>query len=242
MISSRDNVLSDYKEGTHSSSDEKVVNYWGIIEPTKERDYVYVAYQYVGDSQVMEWDGYFERSGLKDDVHEDVVHIAPCEKEDYAQIIRNTVEIAQKRGIMTEDYETHMRAIRAHVNAFYRFAGGLMSHLKYGDKHVVEVTPNKPSKISPALKRNRPWSGANGPQVLLLDRMPATQSEGTGTHASPKPHRRRGHWKTLSHPRFRHHPQYQKKIYVKPSFVGPKQVSYEGNIYRLVETLEGAEL
>ena len=89
-----------------------------------------------------------------------------------------------------------------------------------------------------SLHKNRPWLTASGPHILFLDRMPTTQKEGTGTHASPKPHRRRGHWKTLNHPRFRHHPQYQQKIYVKPSFVGPRQTTYEGNIYRLVQPLE----
>ena len=238
VISSRDNVLSDYKEGTYASNEEKVVKYWGIIEPTEERDHVYLAYHYVGDTEVREWQGYFEQSSLKDDVHEDVVHIAPRENDDYARVMQTVVEISRKRGIITEDYETHMRAIRAHVNVFYRFALALMSHLKYGDKHAVEVTPNKAPKLSSVMRRERPWSGATGPHVLLLDRMPTTQSEGTGTHASPKPHRRRGHWKTLTNPRFRNHPQYQSKIYVKPSFVGPRQVSYEGNIYRLVQPIE----
>jgi hypothetical protein len=118
------------------------------------------------------------------------------------------------------------------------FIGLLTLHMKYGDKHPVEVAPVNPPKANPVMQRDRPWTGPSGPRVLLLDRMPTTQTQGTGTHASPKPHRRRGHWKTLSHPRFRHHPQYQQKIYVKPSFVGPRQVTYEGNIYRLVQPLE----
>ena len=119
----------------------------------------------------------------------------------------------------------------------------LHCYLKYGDRHAVEVLPSAErlakAKRNPA-NRNRPWNTASGPHVLLLDRMPATQKPGCGTHASPKPHRRRGHWKTLSHPRYRHHPQFQKKIYCKPSFVGPKQATYEGNIYRLVQPLEEA--
>ena len=119
--------------------------------------------------------------------------------------------------------------------------GDMHRYLKYGDRHAVEVLPNPEklakSKRNPA-NRTRPWNTASGPHVLLLDRMPTTQKPKTGTHASPKPHRRRGHWKTLSHPRYRHHPQYQKKIYVKPSFVGPRQTKYEGNIYRLVQPLE----
>ena len=119
-----------------------------------------------------------------------------------------------------------------------KFIGLLTLYMKYGDKHPVEVAPVNPPKANPVMQRDRPWTGPSGPRVLLLDRMPTTQTQGTGTHASPKPHRRRGHWKTLSHPRFRHHPQYQQKIYVKPSFVGPRQVTYEGNIYRLIQPLE----
>ena len=116
----------------------------------------------------------------------------------------------------------------------------LHHYLKYGDRHAVEVLPSADklakAKRNPA-NRTRPWNTASGPHVLLLDRMPTTQSEGAGTHASPRPHRRRGHWKTLSHPRYRHHPQYQKKIYCKPSFVGQRQTAYEGNIYRRVQPL-----
>ncbi len=117
----------------------------------------------------------------------------------------------------------------------------LHGYLKYGDRHAVEVLPSA-DKIAKAKRnpanRDRPWNTASGPHVLLLDRMPGTQREGPGTHASPRPHRRRGHWKTLQHPRYRHHPQYQKKIYCKPSFVGPRQVNYDGNIYRLVQPID----
>jgi len=115
----------------------------------------------------------------------------------------------------------------------------LMTYMKYGEKHAVEKFPEKPKKKVGPLAEQRPWVNASGPHILLLDRLPSTQKPHQGgTHASPKPHRRRGHWKTLNHPRYRRHPQYQKKIFVKPSFVGPKQVTYEGNIYRLVEPLE----
>lgn len=116
----------------------------------------------------------------------------------------------------------------------------LNNYLKYGDKHMVEVVPTIPKKKrNTELTKNRPWLNATGPHVLLLDRMPTTQKEHQGgTHASPKPHRRRGHWKTLQHSKYRHHPQYQKKIYIKPTFVGPREVTYDGHIYRLVEPLE----
>ena len=116
----------------------------------------------------------------------------------------------------------------------------LMTYMKYGEKHAVEKFPAKEKKkaVGP-LAEKRPWINASGPHILLLDRLPSTQKPHQGgTHASPKPHRRRGHWKTLNHPRYRRHPQYQKKIFVKPSFVGPRQATYEGNVYRLVDPIE----
>ena len=93
----------------------------------------------------------------------------------------------------------------------------LWLYAKYGDKHIVEVVPTNKKPKAPkksSLHKNRPWLTASGPHILFLDRMPTTQKQGTGTHASPKPHRRRGHWKTLSHPRFRHHPQYLSLIHI----------------------------
>lgn len=127
-----------------------------------------------------------------------------------------------------------------YATAHIAHAMQLMLYCKYGDRHPVEVVPEKSLNKKPTLNRNRLWASSTGPRLLLLDRMPTTQrNQGSeGTHASPKPHRRRGHWKTLRHPRYRHHPQYLEKIYCKPSFVGPQQVSYEGNIYRLVQPLD----
>ena len=162
----------------------------------------------------------------------------------------DSYEFVQSETKSTEDFYNHINFSKAEHSEFTGNAAkqlarvvDLHAYLKYGDRHAVEVLPS-PEKLSKAKRnpanRNRPWNTASGPHVLLLDRMPATQKPGCGTHASPKPHRRRGHWKTLSHPRYRHHPQYQKKIYCKPSFVGPRQTTYEGNIYRLVQPLEEA--
>ena len=143
----------------------------------------------------------------------------------------DTLEYWGEKRTGLEQHATHL-----HETSLVTWA-----YAKYGDKHLVEVAPvnsQAGSKKKSPLNKGKPWRAASGPNILLLDRMPATQKPGCGTHASPKPHRRRGHWKTLSHPRYRHHPQYQKKIYCKPSFVGPRQTTYEGNIYRLVQPLE----
>lgn len=133
---------------------------------------------------------------------------------------------AQHRQLCTESIGLFIQTVQAmHV------------WLKESDKHPVEVTPVKQPKLSP-LNKDKPWRRATGPRILFLDRMPTTQAESTGTHASPKPHRRRGHWRELSHPRYRHHPQYKQKIWVKPSFIGPEQTVYESNLYRLIKPLD----
>ena len=161
-----------------------------------------------------------------------------------------TITVNEKEQFVANAYPTRacedlwedaLEGINDLAKAITERAQLIWYYAKYGDKHIVEVVPTKAkAQKKSALHKNRPWTTASGPHILFLDRMPTTQKKGigTGTHASPKPHRRRGHWKTLSHPRFRHHPQYQQKIYVKPSFVGPRQTTYEGNIYRLVQPLE----
>ena len=111
---------------------------------------------------------------------------------------------------------------------------------KYGEKHAVYKTPAKPKpKVRTQLNSKRPWTTATGPHILFLDKLPIKSSEGsTGTGTPKKPHKRRGHWRILQDPRYRHHPQYGKRIYVKPSFIGPEQTEYEGNIYKLIKPLD----
>lgn len=111
---------------------------------------------------------------------------------------------------------------------------------KYGERHAVEKTSAKPKpKVKTQLNSKRPWTTATGPHILFLDRLPTNQPNAeTGTGTPKKPHRRRGHWRILQDPRYRHHPQYGKRIYVKPSFIGPQQTEYEGNIYKLIKPLD----
>tara|TARA_R100001530_G_scaffold1348_1_gene2404 strand:+ start:78 stop:1124 length:1047 start_codon:yes stop_codon:yes gene_type:complete len=187
----------------------------GLKDPVTAAYYTTQYVVYDGEPWAYRWDGFFAQSGT------------------------NGLFIATDGTEAFWDEATH--GLTTHAQWTYGGMVRLMTYLKYGDKHLVEVIPAQPhtKKRNNELTKKRPWLNATGPHMLLLDRMPATQTEHQGgTHASPKPHRRRGHWKTLKHPKYRHHPQYQKQIYVKPSFVGPRQVTYEGNIYRVVEPIE----
>lgn len=219
------------------------ITYWGRLTDGEDGCRLYLAGYYPDNNYLWEWEGSLVVDYDYVEADHDVKKVKAVMNPDYEQGMRLLYKnLCDMDAIAPAvDFDGFMTGFRQHAMEFYIFASRLMWHLKYGDKHAVEVTPAKPPKVNPVVQRDRPWAGATGPQVLLLDRMPATQSKGTGTHASPKPHRRRGHWKTLSHPRFRHHPKYQQKIYVKPSFVGPRQATYEGNIYRLVEPLDGLE-
>ena len=218
------------------------VNYWGWVHRDGGHDLVFLIIQYPSTKHWFVWKGVAEiaeETGQGDDkVIKYHLRMAP----EYEEKMRPWHKKAVDEGRLPQSHSSFgafMSGLTNQAGAYYLFVHKLMEHIKYGDKHAVEVVSEKPPKAAKSIiSRNRPWLAAKGPRVLLLDRMPTTQGPGTGTHASPKPHRRRGHWKTLSHPRYRHHPQYQKKIYVKPSFVGPKQATYEGNIYRLVQPLE----
>lgn len=140
-------------------------------------------------------------------------------------------------SIDEETAAQHQRLCTESIGTFIQTVQAMHLWLKHSDKHPVEVVPVKQPVLSP-LNKDKPWRRATGPRILFLDRMPTTQAESTGTHASPRPHRRRGHWRELSHTRYRHHPQYKQKIWVKPSFIGPEQTVYESNLYRLIKPLD----
>lgn len=234
VLSARNEIVLNHK--THI--EQMLVNYWGYVGHGKGSDSIFVVLEYPETGEMFSWEGAIREKETIDAQGVKVSRLEPVMAPHYEAEMRHMFQkIDTPKGVTFDGF---MSGLNQQALEYYLFICQLMAHLKYGDKHAVEVVPEKPKRVSPALTRDRPWIAATGPRVLLLDRMPTTQSQGTGTHASPKPHRRRGHWKTLSHPRFRHHPKYGKKIYVKPSFVGPRQVSYEGNIYRLVEPLDDA--
>lgn len=234
VLSARNQIVLRHK----GHIEQVPVNYWGYVGHRKEADAVFVVLEYPDTGEMFNWEGVVREKETIDAQGVKVSKLEPVMAPRYEAEMRHLFQkMNAPKGVTFDGF---MSGLSQQALEYYLFICQLMAHLKYGDKHAVEVVPENPKRVSPALTRDRPWIAATGPRVLLLDRMPTTQSQGTGTHASPKPHRRRGHWKTLSHPRFRHHPQYGKKIYVKPSFVGPRQVSYEGNIYRLVEPLDDA--
>jgi hypothetical protein len=104
--------------------------------------------------------------------------------------------------------------------------------------HVEQQYPQKKKKKGARQTPIKPWKRTDHPRTLFLQSMPGQTHESSGNssrHVSG--HMRRGHWRTLVNPRFRHHPQYGKRIRVKPTWVGPTNTTYQGARYVLKEPL-----
>lgn len=245
VLSCKTEIQLDLSDG---SVETAPVNYWGVMQAFSDEtncsDAFTLFIEYPkAPRQVLVWEGWAESNnnvegdGYSHNVMEMVM------SPEYEKYMRKWYQGMVDAGALSgrAGFDRFISGLTNQAAQWYLFICKLMSYIKYGDKHVVEVTPT-PDRLAKAkrnpVNRKRPWAKSSGPHVLLLDRMPTEKTESTGTHASPKPHRRRGYWKTLRDPIYRHHPQYQKQIFVKPCFVGEKQVTYEGNIYRLVEPLE----
>ena len=106
------------------------------------------------------------------------------------------------------------------------------------DMYLTEV--HKEGEQSARDKRTlriKPWATRNLPRLIYLNKLPSEHKEHQGGHhASPKPHQRRGCFKTLSHEKFKHHPKYQvdKGVYCRPAFVGDTSKIFEGNRYTII--------
>lgn len=99
-----------------------------------------------------------------------------------------------------------------------------------------ETTPTKQDHKS---YDRKPWVCTHLPRTLFLNQIPTEktqtdkQGKGNGSHKSG--HFRRGHWRRLTNERFRHHPQFGKKIRVKPAWIGPENAEFMGARYTLMK-------
>jgi hypothetical protein len=115
-----------------------------------------------------------------------------------------------------------------------RLAASAVTYLGACCEHLVEERPAGPPPRRKA-KDPKPWTYTHLPRIILLDptATPSLPSpDQGGTHASPRPHQRRGHWRRLLSPRYQHRGQ---RIFVKPSWVGPREWVLNGNAYRVLD-------
>lgn len=108
-----------------------------------------------------------------------------------------------------------------------------LGYLSQCPEYLVEVKPNgaTPSRKSRKTAKTKPWLREDLPTVILIDPSKAREYghrvDRGGTHASPIPHQRRGHWRRLDDDR---------RVWVRPSWVGDPEWRYQGSRYRVVQT------
>ncbi len=151
--------------------------------------------------------------------------------------------------IFTEDYLKSQRyehifnILNTHYkNSFYDFCleiDALLSiFTEAEDKHLVSIRDAPiiapPTTGHQQQKKSKVTRYTSSHHYVYLDAPPARvltkeqQDEVTHTKRS---HARRAHWRILSHPRFKNHPDYGKRIRIKATWVGPDEWVDQGKIY-----------
>lgn len=136
------------------------------------------------------------------------------------------------KGILNE-FDKLISSALATILLFIEFQDSLGL---YPVKVEREKKPRKGLGVREQLERHQ------GAHLIYLDRLPSQPNAAshngsfkpTGNHV--RPHERRGHTKTLKHPRYKDHPLYmvENAIRVKPSWVGDKSAIVNGNVYTVL--------
>jgi len=81
----------------------------------------------------------------------------------------------------------------------------------------------------------KPWTRSDLPTIIFLNKLPTEYIEPQGGHHnSPHPHTRRGAWRRLDNERFKNHPKYRDKIWIKPTWVGEKETTIQNITYKVL--------
>jgi len=95
------------------------------------------------------------------------------------------------------------------------------------------VVRRKTSFKDKELNRTNPGARRDLQSLIYLDSIPEEHQAANASTGQGSPlkmgHRRRGHWRQLTHPRYKT----KRKVRVRPSWVGPDQWSHNGSLYKL---------
>ena len=107
----------------------------------------------------------------------------------------------------------------------------------------MQVRP-EPKELTPKQRKKQrktnqqcPWLDESLPRVILLGPTQQCLAHGRhqgGSHASPIPHQRRAHWRTLQADRYG--ANRGKRVRVRASWVGDQEWIHHGSVYRLIES------
>lgn len=133
---------------------------------------------------------------------------------------------------INERVKSHCSKTHKHFELLRILAEIALSYLHQTPSYLVSVR-NAKAKSESASKK--PWTRRDLSHIILIDPTrvtdyrPARDSHLNGTHASPAPHQRRGHWR-----RIRIDDPEQRKVFVRPSWVGDTEWEYAGQTYKVV--------
>jgi hypothetical protein len=123
----------------------------------------------------------------------------------------------------------------------------IFDYINNSSKHAVEVIQlTNDGKPMRARHTTKPWTREDLRNVILIDPSEAKKYghriDRGGTHASPIPHTRRGHYATLRSDRFGVNKG--KRIWRKPAWVGDTEWIFEGRQYKVIspEAMRGGAM
>lgn len=111
--------------------------------------------------------------------------------------------------------------------------------LSHPENYIVQVTPELTPKEERKTAAGRPRPAQKARHFIVVDHqvLVRMRSGTSGTHASPVPHERRGHWRRISE-RCRHARMLGKeRTFVRPTFVGDPKWKGEKNFYKVLPDL-----
>lgn len=156
--------------------------------------------------------------------------------------MKTSMDNLEKLIIEREDYNKWCLETAGQI-VFQLFA--FLRFLETSDKFPVELKGIKPKpkkgQRQLAQKTRDPWNRTDLPTIRYLNEFPTPKVERNrahlgGTHASPKPHPRSGHRRTLQAERYRNHELFQvkKALPVSPAWIGDDESIVDGVEYKVL--------
>lgn len=121
-----------------------------------------------------------------------------------------------------------------------------LAAISHPQNYIVKVLPELSPKEARRVARGEPRPVRKGPHFIVVDHEELTRmsrpAAAGGTHASPVPHERRGHWRRLAERCRLAREGGRDKVFVKPTYVGERSFSDEKNKYEVVFGLDSRPL
>lgn len=139
----------------------------------------------------------------------------------------------QESDMMDYSKNTDQRAMRYRefITAMMVTVLAFFKEVSESDVYPVKMQGTQHRKVH----EKKPWTRRDLVTIQYLNQLPREKAPHKGgTHASPRLHQRRGTWRRLTNPRFKNHPKYGDKIWVKPCWAGEREAVINGVTYKVL--------